>query len=165
LLQNAWYYPRLPEQVAIHFNAAGKADSWASKFHATLLMLGLQIALPVLLLLTSQLTRSLPIHWINLPHREYWLAPERREATLISMERFLWWIAMATSLWILVVNHLTFMANVSGENLSLIPFLVGLATYMAIVLCLAGGLVWKFRLPRHQISSSLTTQHNRTKGK
>jgi hypothetical protein len=54
---------------------------------------------------------------------------------------------MATSLWILVVNHLTFVANVSGENLSLILFLIGLAIYMAIVLCLAGRLVWRFRLP------------------
>jgi uncharacterized membrane protein len=147
LLQNAWYYPRLPERVAIHFNAAGKADSWGSKSHATLLMLGLQIFLPSFLLLTSQLTRSLPIHCINLPHREYWLAPQRKEATVASMERFLWWIAMATSLWILVVNHLTFVANVSGENLSLILFLIGLAIYMAIVLCLAGRLVWRFRLP------------------
>jgi hypothetical protein len=136
LLQNAWYYPRLPEQVAIHFNASGKADSWASKSHATFLMLGLQIFLPSFLLLTSQLSRSLPIQWINLPHREYWLAPERREATL----------------WILVVNHLTFVANVSGENLNLMPFLVGLVTYMAIVFYLAGGLVWKYRIPN---SSSL----------
>lgn len=152
LVQNAWYYPRLPEQVAIHFNAAGKADSWASKSHATLLMLGLQIFLPSFLLLTSQLSRSLPIQWINLPHREYWLAPERKEATFASMERFLWWIAMATSLWILVVNHLTFVANASGGNLRLLPFLVGLATYMAIVFCLAGGMVWKFRLPPPDLS-------------
>jgi uncharacterized membrane protein len=152
LLQNAWYYPRLPEQVAIHFNASGKADSWASKSHATLLMLGLQVFLPSFLLLTSQLSRSLPIQWINLPHREYWLAPERREATLASMEQCLWWIAMATCLWILVVNHLTFVANVSGENLNLMPFLVGLVTYMAIVFYLAVGLVWKHRIPN---SSSL----------
>ncbi|MFM8324583.1 MAG: DUF1648 domain-containing protein [Pirellulaceae bacterium] len=152
LLQNAWYYPRLPEQVAIHFNASGKADSSASKSHATFLMLGLQIFLPSFLLLTSQLSRSLPIQWINLPHREYWLAPERREATLASMEQCLWWIAMATCLWILVVNHLTFVANLSGENLNLMPFLVGLVTYMAIVFYLAGGLVWKYRLPN---SSSL----------
>ncbi|MFN7722370.1 MAG: DUF1648 domain-containing protein [Pirellulaceae bacterium] len=147
LLQNAWYYPRLPEKVAIHFNAAGKADSWASKSHAMLLMIGLQTFLPAFLLLISQLTRSLPTECINLPHREYWLAPERKEATLKSMERFLWWIAMATCLWILVVNHLTFVANVSEENLRLLPFFAGLAIYMAIVFCLAGGLVWKFRLP------------------
>jgi hypothetical protein len=68
------------------------------------------------------------------------------------MERFLWWIAMATSLWILVVNHLIFVANASGGNLRLLPFLVGLATYMAIVFCLAGGMVWKFRLPPPDLS-------------
>lgn len=147
LLQNAWYYPRLPETVAIHFNAAGKADSWASKTHATLLMLGLQIFLPAFLLLISQLTRHLPIQLINLPNREYWLASERKEATLQYVERFTWWIAMATSLWILVVNHLTYMANVSRDSLNLIPFLVGLVIYLTLVACLAGRLVWTFRLP------------------
>lgn len=74
-----WYWPQLPERMAIHFDAKGTPNDWMGKGPATLLSISLVTLLPMFFLSISQVIRWLPASMINLPHREYWLAPERRD--------------------------------------------------------------------------------------
>jgi uncharacterized membrane protein len=72
----------LPDGVATHFNTAGRADGWMSRTLYTWFTLLLQIALPALI---GYLVNTLPqrlSHWTNIPYREYWLAPERLNASV-----------------------------------------------------------------------------------
>jgi hypothetical protein len=68
--------------MASHFAAGGAADGFMPRSGYLALMIGLIVGLPLLLALLQGLLRLLPISLINLPHRDYWLAPERREETL-----------------------------------------------------------------------------------
>ncbi|WP_438480363.1 DUF1648 domain-containing protein [Oleiharenicola lentus] len=76
-----WQHGQLPERVATHFNAAGEANGWLSRGKHT----GLQIA--TLLFMTAifqgivALNRTLPKEYINIPHRDHWLAPEHAATT------------------------------------------------------------------------------------
>ena len=73
----AWYWPALPERVASHFDGAGRPNGWSSKESFVGLMLGMTVFHAALFLGIEQLVRRAPAKWINLPHKEEWLAPAR----------------------------------------------------------------------------------------
>jgi len=111
LAQMAWYYPRLPVRVAGHFNAAGQANAFMSKdafFTLQLEVLGL-LAL-VFLFLPILITR-LPPGMINLPNKDYWLAPKRRAHTTQMLQSFLMGFGNVMVLFLLLVFREAMRAN------------------------------------------------------
>jgi hypothetical protein len=81
----------LPPQMASHFDASGVADGgMATEAYLRFIALFGAI-LPLVWVVLPQLIRYLPAQFINLPNRDYWMAPERREATNAWLVRhFLW---------------------------------------------------------------------------
>lgn len=88
-------YPLLPDCLASHFNAAGMANGWQTKpafftayavsvFLAAFMFLGLPYLIAVL-----------PASLINLPHKDYWLAPERSAETFAFFKRHFAWFGCA----------------------------------------------------------------------
>lgn len=75
----------LPERVPTHFDAAGRADGWSTPLGFALGMGGLSLGLTALFFLLSLLVPRTPSGLINLPHRDFWLAPERRKESLRSV--------------------------------------------------------------------------------
>ena len=71
----------LPERVASHFGADGAPNGFMPRSAYLGLMLGLTAGVPFLLALPGSLIGSLPVSMIRLPHKGYWLAPERRTST------------------------------------------------------------------------------------
>ena len=77
-----YYYPRLPDQVAHHFGASGRPDAFGSKMHFLILYI-VTIAITAAMFLGFGLALpKIPNSLINLPNKDYWLAPERRRQTL-----------------------------------------------------------------------------------
>ncbi len=148
IVQNAFYWNHLPERVATHFNAQGEPDAWMNRTAATAMMLGFQLGIPLFVLMMAWLASSLPSSMVNIPHREYWLAPERREPTLRYMRDCMAWIAVLTSIFMMSINHLTFMANRDVASLPLAPFLALMAAFLVAVFAVVGCLVRHFRIPR-----------------
>ncbi|GDY19923.1 hypothetical protein LBMAG56_12680 [Verrucomicrobiota bacterium] len=114
-LQVASYAPRLPEKLATHFDAAGRANGWMSKegffvFHVALL--GLFGA--VFGLLPRWLGR-IPNSLINLPHKNYWLAPERRAASLADVADAMAFLGALTLVFLAIIGELTLRANLLPE--------------------------------------------------
>ncbi|HTY02715.1 MAG TPA: hypothetical protein VMC81_03190 [Rhodocyclaceae bacterium] len=72
----------LPPVVASHFSAGGAADGFVARADYVTLMLVLAVGLPLVISMIMRLAALLPVRFINLPNRDYWLAAERREATL-----------------------------------------------------------------------------------
>ena len=77
-----------PDVMAAHFNILGNPDRFVSKLEffsfelqTVLVVIAAGIVLQILPLI-------LPAQWINLRHREYWLSPERRAATLDRLSSF-----------------------------------------------------------------------------
>jgi uncharacterized membrane protein len=77
-----------PDQMAAHFNAQGNPDHYVSKL--TFFADQLQTVLIVIVsgIVLQILPMLLPAEWINIRNREYWLAPERRQATMGRLSSF-----------------------------------------------------------------------------
>lgn len=146
--QHAWYWTRLPDRVATHFTWNGTADDWMSKPAATALLLSVQIVIPWFLVAITALTSWLPISLINLPNREYWLAPQRRRESLAFVNRELAAIALAVAWFMAAVSHLSFEANITGGPLATHAMLTLLGVYLAVVLGIVARILWRFRKPR-----------------
>ncbi|MFM7071882.1 MAG: hypothetical protein ACKO38_08845, partial [Planctomycetota bacterium] len=85
---------------------------------------------------------------INIPHRDYWLAPERRRESLAFLNRELAGIALAVAWFMAAVSHLSFEANIAGGPLSTGAMLGLLGVYMTVVLGIVGRILWRFRAPQ-----------------
>ena len=72
----------LPDVVASHFAADGRANGSMSRGAYEGVMLAVVIGLPALLTGVSYFALGAPNARINLPNRDYWLAPERRAETV-----------------------------------------------------------------------------------
>jgi uncharacterized membrane protein len=127
--QTMYYYPRLPELVAQHFDAAGHANGWASRESFFVFSWALLLGLSAIFMLTPRMLRRIPASMINLPHKGYWLAPERKDESLRFIEREMQWMGVLTIAFILLVLHLAIRANLNPahrlENVAFMALLVG----------------------------------------
>lgn len=137
----------LPERVATHFNAAGAANGWMSRTDHLALISGFALAFPLFLIGICWSIRFLPAGLVNIPHREYWLADERRNETASYLVRHsVWFACLALGFviglhWLIVLSNqrqppqlpIAWVLGVVG------PFLAGVAAW---VICL----VRRFRI-------------------
>lgn len=137
-VQAASYYPRLPDMVASHFNLAGQADGWSSK--STLLFsYGVSVVVCVGALLAPALfLPKVPVALINLPHKEYWLAPERRQETFSRVSVALLWFGVAVEVLLGWMFQQTIAVNL-GRATGLTQMWVALAVFAVFT---AGWVVW-----------------------
>jgi len=82
----------LPERIPTHFGAGGVPNAWMTRGGYTAFMLAFAVGLPLMIVaLIGGLPRLFP-RQVNLPNREHWLAPERREASLAFLGRHACWL-------------------------------------------------------------------------
>jgi uncharacterized membrane protein len=85
---------RLPELVAVHFDAAGVANGFMAHAGCRDFMLLFTIGAPCLIALVSALLpRLLPARMLNIPHREYWMAPGRAEESIAFLSAQGFWFS------------------------------------------------------------------------
>jgi uncharacterized membrane protein len=101
----------LPSVVASHFGAGGNANGFMSKSMYTALMLAAVMAIPSLVGFSGQLVRVVPLQSVNLPNKEYWLAPQRRAATLESLSSLSGLFAIVLTFFMCFVHWLVVQAN------------------------------------------------------
>ena len=133
----------LPANMASHFNAEGIADGFMSQEGYTNTMLALIVLVPGLLALTPLGMRKLPANLINIPHKEYWLTPERRELTFQTLHRFMSVMACFLLLFLSYVHWLVIQANERQPPAMSVPNIV---LGMIVFLLLIGG--WSLLLHR-----------------
>jgi Protein of unknown function (DUF1648) len=96
LLHAGWLSQTLPATVASHFDAAGHPNAWMPRSLFVRVYAGLTVGLTLLFLFLSWATSALGPGRINLPNRDYWLSPERREETMAWLADFNRWMATGT---------------------------------------------------------------------
>jgi uncharacterized membrane protein len=112
----SYYYPMLPEKVASHFGFNGVADGWMTKAEFAGFYLGMIAFLVFLFLGIVAMIKRLPTEMINLPNKEYWLAPARREQTLTRFGNQMIWFTVVMCGFLISIMHLTFLANLDGSQ-------------------------------------------------
>lgn len=127
----AVFATQLPERVAIHFGVGGRADGWADRQQATLFFELLTIV-PIVFFFLAMLMRALPAGSFNLPHRDYWLAPERRAETVATISGQLMWMGCLMVLFLAGIYWLTIEANrLTPPHLPMQSFLALLISFLA----------------------------------
>ena len=136
-----WSAASLPAIVASHFGPDGTGNGAMPRAEYVAFMLGLVVVVPALLYLLGGLATRLPVRMINVPNRGYWLAPERRAATLASFGRFGLWASYATLALLCAVHWLVVRANAAQPaQLELAP-LIGLVSLYLLTLFVAMTIV------------------------
>jgi uncharacterized membrane protein len=136
----------LPRLVAAHFDAAGHATGYLRRGPYVAILLLIAVVVPVLVVIIPCRALAHPDVRVNLPNRDYWLAPERRAATVRFLSR-----QMALFAWLLVIflcyaQWLVVRANaLSPPTLDSRAFLTGLVLFLACIVLCIGRLVRRFR--------------------
>jgi hypothetical protein len=136
-----WSSLALPDVVASHFGTGGVADGFVPRADYVRLMVVLLVGVPTVLVVFTYRTIGNLDARINLPNAAYWLAPERRAATVSFLRAALLWFAVLLVVFLCDAHHLVVRANEShpvrlpqaGFVGGLVLFLVGLAVWMAAV--------------------------------
>jgi uncharacterized membrane protein len=70
-------YPQLPAVVASHFDVHGAANGWQTKQAFFAVVAGVTVLAAFLVFAIPALIAIVPRQYVNLPNKDYWLAPER----------------------------------------------------------------------------------------
>lgn len=131
-----YYYSSLPELVAIHFTLSGEPDGWNAKA----IYLGFQIGLSLFILLfffgLVKMLNMLPDSALNIPHQDYWLAPERRDQTISQFQILLYNIGSATMLLFFILHFQINRANLDDvfrSDILFWPVMVGWLLLLMVI--------------------------------
>ena len=135
-----WYWhSKLPDPVPSHFDETGHVNGEMSLFGFYCLMIVLHVVMLVLFPVLGAFLKVIPNSLINLPNKDYWLAPERRDSTLLFNSTYLVAIGWQTSWLLIFIFHLTCVVAV-GDRVTIMPefnYLIG--GYLAAIF---GGVVY-----------------------
>jgi uncharacterized membrane protein len=140
-LQARNFAKAMPDVMATHFGASGSANGFATKTQFLVLEF---VLLGVCLLIgfgIPFIISKTPPSLINLPNKDFWLAPVRRDHTLSVLRIHMAWFACALLTFLIVVHQLVFNANQSVPH-----HLNGPQFTMALVAFLGFTLLWTLRL-------------------
>ncbi len=139
----------LPPRVASHFGVGGAANGWQSLETYRALMLLFGIGLPVLVVAAmAWLPRKLP-RLTKLPARDYWLAPERRDATYAALTAFAFAHGALIVVFVVALHLSIVAANASTPpRLAGGPFWALTATFVATITAMIVIYRRRFRVPR-----------------
>jgi serine/threonine-protein kinase len=146
--QALWQHGQLPERVATHFDGAGRANGWMSRGAHTALQLATLAFVAAVIQGIVYGNARLPKEYINIPHRDYWLAPERAAATHDWIGGMVLLIGCVLAAFFAALFQLIYRANLASVpqlDLAIWFFAAGL---VAVTLGLVFALVARFaRVP------------------
>ena len=135
-------YEQWPASVATHFDLRGQPNGWMDRIPNIVAYGVLGVALPMFVYGIFCLASIFPSRFVNIPRREYWLAPERRDATMRELRRQSLWLGSLILLFLMGLYAITLEANQHlpprlSSNwvlLHLAGFFLGLAIWVVLLL-------------------------------
>jgi uncharacterized membrane protein len=131
----------MPGVMATHFGASGSANGWQTKgqfFFLEIVMLA--VCLVVGFGVPYFIGKASP-SLINLPNKDFWLAPVRRDHTIAVLRIQMAWFACALLTFLIVVNQLVFNANQTvPHHLNGPQFTIAMLAFLGFVA------IWTIRL-------------------
>jgi len=127
----------LPERFATSFNAAGEAECWMDRPSYMMFISGGGSITVLIFVVIGFVSRFIPDKWINVPQREYWLAPEHRAETMSYLFRQMLWFASWMCCFLIALHFSTIHANrLTPPHLPIVEFCTILGCF------LTGTLIW-----------------------
>jgi len=138
-----YYYPLLPDRVASHFGASGLPDAWSGKESFVKIYLIVVAVIALLFPGIGLILRKTPASLMNLPNKDYWLSPERREETIAVLSRQFLWFGSATLLLLLDIFHQSFRVHL-GKAQALDHPVASIVVYVIFTTFWSIALIVKF---------------------
>ena len=146
LLMVAYYYPQMPQRMASHFATDGRANGWQSREAFFVLMLLVTSTSAIVGFLAPRQIAAKSNARINLPHRDYWLAPERRGETMRFISATMAWFACGILFVLISGTFFALQANLAADHrFHSEVMLVVLGGFLIGLLCLLVRLVRHFQ--------------------
>ena len=138
----------LPPHVATHFGGNGAPNGWMSRSAYTVFMLGFTVAFPLLVsAMAGRLPRLFP-DLTNVPYRHYWMAPERRAATLDFLADHACWLGCLMAVMAGAVHWLIMHAHSHPPvRLATASFLTTIGLFLSALTVWIVLLLRRFRRP------------------
>jgi hypothetical protein len=139
----------LPAMVASHFDGAGLANGFMPHGVYIGFMLAMVILLPASTVYFTWLAMAGPDARINLPNKEYWLAPERRDASIAYLRSGILFFGFLLVVFLCYVHWLVVQANATQPvRLDNTWFVGGLAVFFTALVIWLIVFLGHFRLRR-----------------
>jgi uncharacterized membrane protein len=130
---------QLPERVASHFAAGGLPNGWMTHDGYLAFMLAFAVLLPAIVVAGVGLVPHVSPRRVNIPHRHYWLAPERRAATFSSLASRACWLGCLIAVFLAGLHYAILEANAAVPPrlpadlfwTLLVAFVVGIALWIS----------------------------------
>jgi uncharacterized membrane protein len=143
------YYSQLPDEVASHFDGSGRANGWSPKEMFFLIDLCTMVLVALVFLFLPRTLSRFSDKSINLPNKDYWLAPERREETARVIHDQMCWFGVATLVFLICVFQLVIEANLNPPPVLSSHFIFLLIVYLAFTAWWVIKFIGKFaRVPK-----------------
>ncbi len=147
LVRVAWVWDALPADMASHFDGAGQPNDWMPKESLFAILAMVQIGVPLLLALVSIAQRRVSPSLINLPNRDYWLAPERKDEAMRRLGGALEWVAAVVAAFMAGALELVLRANLRSSRLETAAFALMLGMFLLAIAATIAGIYRAFRAP------------------
>lgn len=134
----------LPARVATHFDWSGKPNDWMTRQQDLTVMAAVGLALPLVVVLGIFALRFAPQQLVKLPHRDHWLAPERRGETFAYLFQRSLWFACMTLCFMSALHCLIIDANLDPH-----PRMQAISLLTVAACFLMGVLIWGASLVGH----------------
>jgi uncharacterized membrane protein len=148
-IQLIHHYPNMPEVMATHFGPSGLPDAWTNKNMFFVTYGAIEVVIVAMAFFLAKFGSRLPTGALNIPNKDYWLAPERRAGSL----RFVWgqilWLEAATLAFLLAVAEVVFRTNLGGDP-AVLPtpnFAILLVIFVVVTGWLSLRILLRFRRP------------------
>jgi uncharacterized membrane protein len=112
----SYYYPQLPGVVASHFNGRGMPNGWQTKSAFFSAFVGISVLAVVIGFGIPSIISALPAQLINLPNKQYWLAPEHLAETQEFLSKYFAWFGCALFLMIILTFDYAIQSNLHPHN-------------------------------------------------
>jgi uncharacterized membrane protein len=148
VLRVAGVWDKLPALMASHFGPSGRPDAFMSRDAFFWLFASVGGGTSALMIVMPWLLRRIPPSFINMPYRDYWLAPERRAQALARLGTWTAWFGVVLAVFMFVVLELVLQANLQRSPLANGLFIAALIGFFVVTIGMMVALYRCFRVPR-----------------
>ena len=135
--QLCFYAPRIPEILGSHFSRGGFVNGWQTRTAFFGTELGMIVLATAVSFGVPRIIAAAPVALLNLPHKEYWMAPERREDTLAYIRVWSAWFGCGLLAFSLFALELVLRANLHTpprfSNAAFVPALLAFVAFATML--------------------------------
>jgi len=139
----------MPDRVAVHFAADGSANGFMTREGYRQFLIEFGLGVPLITALIVAVLPALIPGRVNLPNKDYWMAPERRAQSLAFLSGHGFWLGCLLLLLMSGVHRLVVAANTAeaAQRLDNGSFAWMMVLFGAGMVAWAATLMLRFRRP------------------